>query len=249
MSSIIYEKRNRIAYITLNRPEVFNGYNNAMLRELEKVWYDFRDDPEVWVAVLTGAGRHFCVGHALDSLHEVTEPEPPSIHYGTIEIFKPIIAAVNGNAMGGGCSMALGCDIRIAADNARFGYPQTQVGHMSLGGHQRLPRMTHPGIALEMMLTGDAIDAQQALQLGLVNHIAPVTNLMAEATKLAEKIAGNGPLAVRATKEAFVRGQTMPIQQGIRMAALLYRGLINTEDAQEGLKAFKEKRKPNYKGK
>lgn len=246
---IIYEKKDRIAYITLNRPEAFNAYDNVMLRELEKVWYDFRDDPEVWVAVLTGAGRHFCVGHDLESLHEVTEPEPPSIHYGSIEIYKPIIAAVNGNAMGGGCSMALGCDLRVAADNARFGYPQTQVGHMSLGGHQRLPRMTFPGIALEMMLTGDAIDAREAFRLGLVNRVVPLKDLISETTKLAQKIAQNGPLAVRATKEAFIRGQAIPLQQGIRMAALLYGRIAPTEDAQEGLKAFKEKRKPVWKGK
>lgn len=246
---IIYEKKDRIACITLNRPEAFNAYDNVMLRELEKVWYDFRDDPEVWVAILTGAGRHFCVGHDLESLHEVTEPEPPSIHYGSIEIYKPIIAAVNGNAMGGGCSMALGCDLRVAADNARFGYPQTQVGHMSLGGHQRLPRMTFPGIALEMMLTGDAIDAREAFRLGLVNRVVPLQDLMSEATRLAQRIAQNGPLAVRATKEAFIRGQAMPLQQGIRMAALLYGRIATTEDAQEGLKAFKQKRKPVWKGK
>lgn len=248
MSSILYEKKGHIAYVTLNRPQAFNAYNNEMLRELEKVWYDFRDDPEAWVAILTGAGRHFCVGHDLDSLHEVTEPEPPSIHYGSIEIYKPIIAAVNGNAMGGGCSTALGCDLRLAADNARFGYPQVQVGHMSLGGHQRLPRMTFPSIALEMMLTGEAIDAQESYRLGLVNRVVPLAELMPAATRLAERIAQNGPLAVRATKEAFLRGQTMPLQQGIRMAALLYAQLATTEDAQEGLKAFREKRKPAWKG-
>ena len=248
MSLIIYEKKNCIACITLNRPEANNAYNNSMLRELEKAWYDFRDDDEVWVAILTGAGKHFCVGPGVDSLPKEHEQEPPTVHYGTIEIFKPVIAAVNGNAMGGGCSMALACDIRIAAENARFGYSQVRVGRISRSGAYTLPRMTFPGMAMEMMLTGEAIGAQEAYRVGLVNRVVPLKDLMSEATKLAEKIAANGPLAVRATKEALIRGQSMPFNQGIRMADLLRGRLIASEDAAEGLKALKEKRAPIWKG-
>lgn len=257
MSDVLYEKKDKLAYITLNRPGALNAYTDKMTLELEQIWYDFRDDSELWVAIVTGAGeKAFCSGH---DIRDVAEPQvmkaeradladvAPTMWYSDIEIYKPIIAAVNGYALGGGCSLALACDIRIAAETAAFGYPQPRSGFMSLGGHQRLPRMIPAGKALEMMLTGDLIDAREAERLGLVSKVVSGAELMATATKVAERLCENGPLAVRATKEAFIRGQRLPMSEGIRMARDIWNRLKQSEDAKEGLKAFLEKRKPVWK--
>jgi enoyl-CoA hydratase len=251
MTYVLYEKKDRTVTITLNRPEKLNAYTAQDIQELEKAWYKFRDDPDAWTAILTGAGKAFCAGHDLASLPELCEPEPPSIHYRNLELFKPIICAVNGHALGGGCSMTMGCDIRIAAENATFGYPQPNYALTSLGGHQWMPRMTFRGIAMEMMLTGDRITAQEAYRIGLVNKVVPLDQLMPTALKLAERINANGPLAVRATKEDFLVGERMLWQpDGTNFSRLNYAKLWYTsEDVKEGLKAFQEKRKPVYKGK
>lgn len=248
-----YEKRGRIAHVTLNRPQVLNSYHNAMLEEMVAIWSDFRNDDEAWVAILSGAGeRAFCSGHDLkaeENLDEAIFREPPSLHYGGIEVYKPIIAAIHGYCLGGGMSMALGCDIRIASDDAQFGYPQPKYGLMSFGGHQRLPRMTFPGIAMELMLTGDLIDARRAYELGLVNRVVPRAELMATAERLAERLCQNAPLSVRAHKEAFLRGQRMPLNEGVHLAMLLYRKISQSEDTRAGLQAFLNRQPtPQWKG-
>jgi len=247
----LYEKKGHTVIVTLNRPEKLNAYRSEDIRELEKRWYEFRDDPDAWTAILTGAGKAFCAGHDLAGLEELCEPEPPSLHYRNLELFKPVICAVNGHALGGGCSMTMGCDIRIAAEDATFGYPQPNYALTSLGGHQWMPRMTFRGIAMEMMLTGDRMTAQEAYRVGLINKVVPLAELMPAALKLAERINSNGPLAVRATKEDFLLGERQLWQpDGTNFSRLNFAKLwLTSEDVKEGMKAFQEKRKPVYKGK
>lgn len=242
----IYEKKPPIAYVTLNRPEVQNAYGNASVQEWLEIWTDFDKDPNLRVAILTGAGKGFCAGHDMSILGE--EDEPPSVHYGTLYVSKPIIAALNGAAIGGGASFAFGCDIRIASEKARIGYPQVKWGIQSLGGHQRMPKMTFPGVAAYYMLTGELIDAQEAYRLGLVNKVVPHEKLMEEAERVAKILAENAPLAVKNTKEMLTRGQRMNVQDGVRMSKFMSNLLLQTEDAKEGVRAFQEKRKPAYKG-
>ena len=251
MPDILYEKKDHIAVVTMNRPEKLNAYDIPMLRELEQTWYKFRDDDDAWVAIFTGAGRAFCAGHGLDSLEELgTLVEPPSIHYGTLDIFKPIIAAVNGHALGGGCSMVMGSDLAVAAENATFGYPQPAYGLTSLGGHQWLPRMVSAKVAAEIMLTGERYSAEQFYKMGLINKVVPLDQLMPEAFKMAERLTKNGPIALYATKENLIRGmRTIYLPDGVRFSQLNYIRVWNTEDRAEGLKAFQEKRPPQWKAK
>lgn len=250
MPDILYEKKDHISIITMNRPDKLNAYDDDMLAELGQTWYKFRDDPDAWVAIFTGAGKSFCSGHILANLDRLgTTVEPPSIHYRTIVLSKPIIAAVNGHALGGGCSMVMGCDLAIAAENATFGYPQVGYGVTSLGGHQWLPKMIPLKKAMEIMLTGNRYSAQEFYELGLVNMVVPPDQLMPEAMKLAEKIAGNAPIAVQATKEDILYGLrvnwTPP--NASEFVKLNYNKCWNSEDRVEGFNAFKEKRKPEWK--
>jgi len=243
----IYEKKAPIAYVTMNRPESQNAYFNAVVKEWLEIWTDFENDPELRVAILTGAGKGFCSGHDMSILGESDE-EPPSVHYGTLYVSKPIIAAINGAAIGGGSSFAFGCDIRIASEKARLGYPQVKWGIQSLGGHQRMPKMTFSGIAGYYMLTGELMDAQEMYRLGLVSKVVPHEKLMEEAERIAKSLCENAPLSVRNTKEMLTRGQRMNIQDGVRMSKFMSQGLRNSEDYKEGIQAFKEKRKPVWKG-
>lgn len=264
METIIYEKRDRIAYLTLNRPEVMNAMNPLMGRELAQAWTDFRDDPEAWVAIVTGAGeRAFSAGADLKAMAERTQedfarefwhPDPRgSVAYGGImrglEVYKPIIAAVNGFALGGGLELALSCDIRIASENARFGLAEvTRALIPGAGGTQRLPRMIPMAIAMHMLLTGEPLDAQEAYRVGLVNKVVPAAELIPTAEGIARRICENGPLAVKAIKEAAYKGLNMTLDHGLRLEQLLSQMIRRTEDAKEGPRAFAEKRKPAYKG-
>lgn len=241
----LYEKQGRIGVITLNRPERLNAYTAQGILELHDLWYEIDKDPDVWAIVVKANGRAFCAGHDVRS--EDPFPEPPSLHYGGIEIYKPIIAAVHGYCLGGGASMALACDIRICSEDAQFGYPQVTYGIMSMGGHQRLPRMTFHGMAVHYMLTGDLFGAQEALRLGLVSKVVPNDQLVAEAMAFAEKLAKNAPLSVRATKEALMRGREVNLQEGLHIAKMISRRLRQSEDAQEGLRSFAEKRSAVWK--
>ncbi len=257
--AIIYEKKDRIAYITLNRPRVLNAINAQMGREMHEALYDFRDDPEVWVAIISGAGeKAFSSGH---DLKEDTEegfeeewkasfwkPQAPTI-FGTLEIWKPIIAAINGYCLAGGLEVALACDIRIAAENARFGMSEVLRALVPGGGGvQRLPRIVPLGIAIELLLTGDMIEAWEAYRIGLVNKVVPLPELMPAAEKLARKICDNGPLTVRAIKESAMRGLDVPLEQALRLNATLTQINHTTEDSMEGPRAFIEKRRPEYRG-
>ena len=254
MNFILYDVKDKIATITLNRPDKLNAYNEEMVGELYETWQEFAQDDAAWTAIVTGAGdRSFCSGHdlamILESDGQNKDHDSPTMWYGELEIYKPIIAAVNGYAFGGGCSLALSCDIRIASEKATFGYPQPRYGAMSLGGHQRLPKTIPPGIAMEFILTGRNIPAEEAARWGMVNKVVPPEDLMDEARAMARLINQNAPLSVRHTKEALLKGMRTPdVREGINMAKLISYRLQTSEDTKEGLAAFTEKRKPEWRG-
>jgi enoyl-CoA hydratase/carnithine racemase len=260
MPVVVYEKRDKIAHITLNRPEALNAISSEVLNELTKAWIDVRDDPEVWVTIVTGAGeRAFSAGADLKEIAKSyaeagKEGRPPTLPFPEIcpmrglEVWKPFIAAINGIATGGGLELAMTCDIRIAADTARLGLMETKQSLIpGWGGTQRLPRLVPFGKALEILLTGDFVDAQEALRIGLVNKVVPAAELMSAAEALANHLCENGPLALRAAKEAAYRGVRTTLEEGLRLETLIAAGLFMSEDAKEGPRAFVEKRKPVYK--
>ncbi len=248
---IDYKKEGRIAIFTINRPEAMNALSEEVHQKLNAAMTDFRDDPELWVAILTGAGdRAFSAGQDISSFRPGPMGKRVSAYNLADKIWKPFIAAINGYALGGGLELALTCDIRIAADHARLGQPEVNIGFMTGGGgSQRLPRFLPRAIAAEMLLTGRMIDAQEALRIGLVNRVVPLAQLMTTAREIAETICQKGPLGVRATKEAMVRGYSMPLDEGLKLEFDLSEALRSTEDYMEGAKAFVEKRKPAYRGK
>ena len=250
---IDYKKEGKIAIFTINRPQALNAMNPMGLEEFNKALIEFRDDPEVWVGIITGAGdRAFCAGADIKETLPVMKADKdlaPTILRG-MEVYKPLIAAVNGIALGGGLEFALACDIRIAAENARFGSTEVNVGLIpGWGATQRLPRLIPAGIAAEMIFTGKIIDAKEAYRIGLVNAVVPQEKLMATAMDLAGNICKVAPLAVRAAKEAISRGADTTLEEGLRIELNLEYKVLQTEDFIEGTTAFAEKRKPNYKGK
>jgi E-phenylitaconyl-CoA hydratase len=257
--NIIYEKKGRIAVITINRPERMNAIDPQTSQELLSAWSDFRDDNELWVAVFTGAGeRAFSAGLDLVAVAEAFTGGMVgglqfAVPFGGItrgfEIFKPMIAAINGHCLAGGLEMALCCDIRIAAENATFGLMEvTRAIIPGAGGTQRLPRAIGLPKALELIITGSRIDAQTALRYGLLSQVVPLPELMPKAMALAELICQNGPIAVRLAKEAACRGYDMTLEQGLAVEQKLSDEVWRTEDSREGPVAFAQKRKPEYKG-
>ncbi len=255
--AVDYKKEGRIAVFTINRPEALNAINVATNRELSEALTDFREDPELWVGIITGAGeRAFCAGADINDMLPFLKEHrerpwdfPPTIMRG-LELWKPLIAAINGMAFGGGLEIALACDLRIAADTARLGLPEVTLGAMpGWGGTQRLPRLVPWCKAAEMMLMGKPVDAQEAYRIGLVNKVVPAEEVMPVAREWAEAICRVAPLAVRATKEAMVRGSGMSLEEGLRLENYLFAGVLGTEDFTEGTTAFVAKRKPSFKAK
>ena len=254
--AIDYSKEGRIGIITLNRPEAYNSVNIATIRELHDALVTLRDDPEVWAGIITGAGeKAFCAGADIKEMlpfikeHEKRPWDFPATILRGLDLWKPLVAAINGVALGGGLEIALACDIRIAAENARLGTPEVTLGIMpGWGGTQRLPRMIPWCKAAEIVLMGKPIDAQEAYRIGLVNKVVPLPELMPTARKWAEIICEAGPLAVRAAKEAMLRGSSMPLEDGLRLENSLFTHLLDTEDYVEGKTAFVEKRKPLSNG-
>ena len=249
---IHYERRGRTVLITLEGDSDLNL--GVVGDDLQARIEDYRDDDDLWCAVVTGAGtKAFSAGANLKNLVErgfgsFWTPRAINLVSGA-EMTKPLIAAVNGYALGAGMMFALACDIRIAAEGAQFGLPEVKYGFPpGMGATLRLPRIMPLGPALEMLLTGDRISAEDALRWGLVNRIVPAGQLVPEAMALAERIAANPPLAVRATKEITMRGLDMPFEQGFRLQETLSNICRATEDAKEGPRAFAEKRKPDFKG-
>lgn len=247
-----------IALLRLNRPEAMNAIDPEMRAAIRAAWREVAANDAVRVAVLTGAGeRAFCVGSDLkktmppkESFAELTFGRAESDHLLTgMEMDKPIIAAINGIAVGGGLELALACDIRLASQSAQFGLPEVRVGSMpGAGGTQRLPRTVGSSAAMTLLLTGDRIDAAEAYRIGLVSGLYDSAELLPAAMALAERIAGNAPLAVRAVKQMVRIGADLPLNAGVTLERLAFGTLRDTEDRIEGRKAFQEKRKPVYRG-
>ena len=248
--AVDYEKEGRIAIFTINRPEAMNALNTQVRQELNQALIDFRDDPDLWVGIITGAGEK-----AFSAGADIKEFRPGPIQTGGAvawvrpdQIWKPIIAALNGFALGGGLELAMECDLRIAAEHARLGQPEVNIGFMpGAGGTQRLTRFVGRAMAAEILLTGRHIDAQEAYRIGLVNKIVPLDQLMPTARELAETICQRGPMGVRATKEAMIRGYDLTLEQGLRLERDLANRVRTTQDFMEGARAFAEKRKPAYR--
>ncbi|MGH7815344.1 MAG: enoyl-CoA hydratase-related protein [Candidatus Binataceae bacterium] len=255
---IKYEKRGHLAYITFNRPDRMNALHPPCHSEMTQVWDDFAADKAMWIAILTGAGeKAFSAGNDLrytaENSASTAEMVPARGGFAGItaryDILKPIIAAVNGYALGGGFEIALACDIVIAADHAMFGLPEPRVGLMALaGGVHRLPRHIPLKIAMGMMLTGRKITAQQAHELGIVNEVVPAKDLMAAAERWANEIMECSPASIRATKEAAMGGLGMPVEQAIEKHFDGISKLFRSPDVIEGPLAFAQKRKPNWSG-
>ncbi|HWO93835.1 MAG TPA: enoyl-CoA hydratase-related protein [Dehalococcoidia bacterium] len=258
----LYEKKNHIAYITINRPEVRNALHPPANWELAEIWDDFANDPDAWVAILTGAGEHaFSAGNDLKYTAERGlggggEGERPMMSpsgFGGItsrfDLWKPTIAAVNGFAVGGGLEMALSLDIIIAAEHAQLGLPEPKRGLIAgAGGIHRLPRAIPRKIAMGMILTGKHITAQEAYRYGLVNEVVPLADLIPTAERWANEIIECSPVAVRASKQGAVMGLEMPLQDAMRAQFDQMEAWRDSDDIREGPRAFAEKRKPNWSG-
>ena len=248
---VIFEKRAPVAYVTINRPERLNACDFETYTRLTEVWTEFRDDPTLRVAIFTGVGeRAFCAGSDIKSNYvERTGAENSTSPYRVMrELPKPIIAAINGHANGGGLEQALACDIRVAAEHAQFGLGEVRLGWLpGGGGTQRLPRLIPLGRALEMLYTGKRIDALEALRLGLVDYVLPMSQLIAKCEEMAAEICKSAPLAVQKIKEVVLRGLDIPLEEGLKLEQEMYQSLTKTEDAREGARAFAEKRVPKWK--
>ncbi len=252
MSKVLFEKRGPVAYVTINRPERLNACDFETYEMLAQAWCEFRDDPELRVAILTGAGeRAFCAGSDVKANYVerfAAEWENPLFSV-LFDLYKPIIAAINGHANGGGLEQALACDIRVAAEHAQFGLGEVRLGWLpGGGGTQRLPRLIPLGRALEMLYTGRRIGAQEALRLGLVDYVVPMAELMSKCEEIAAEICKSAPLAVERIRQAVLRGLDLPLAEGLKLERDLYRFLQGTEDAREGARAFAEKRPPRWRG-
>ncbi len=253
---IKYEKRDHIAYITFNRPERMNALHPACHVEMDQVWDDFVGDKAMWVAIVTGAGdKAFSAGNDLRWTAEHRGEQLMRSKGGfagitaRYDIFKPIIAAVNGFALGGGFEIALSCDIIIAAEHARFGLPEPRVGLMAAaGGVHRLPRHIPLKIAMGMILTGKHITAQEAHKWGIANEVVPLKDLISTSERWAHEIMECSPLAVQASKEAALTGLGIPVEQAIAKHYAGQDRLFKSKDAVEGPLAFSQKRKPNWTG-
>lgn len=252
------ERRNRIAYVTINRPDKLNALNAQAKVELKESFESIQADPEVDVVILTGSGeKAFVAGTDIKELTELDERKGMAFSEGGQAVLnlienlgKPVIAAVNGYALGGGAELALACHMRIASENAKFGQPEVNLGIIpGYGGTQRLTRLVGKGRATEMILGGDQIDAEEALRIGLVNKVVPLADLIKTAEALAQKIISKGQVAVKLALEAVNATQKLPLNQGQSLEAELFGRCCASEDSKEGTTAFLEKRKPVFKNK
>jgi enoyl-CoA hydratase len=257
-ANLLLDHDDEIAVVTVNRPRVLNALDRETMGELRQVALDLRHDDTVRSVIITGAGEKAFVAGA--DIAELARLGPTAgrayVASGqhVLELLenlgKPVIAAVNGFALGGGCELAMACTLRVASESARFGQPEVKLGLIpGYGGTQRLARLVGKGRALDLLLTGRTIDAGEALSMGLVNRVVPAANLMAEARSLARLVTANGPLAVRYAIEAVNRGLEVSLSDGAFLEATLFGMALATDDAREGTSAFLEKRKPAFAGK
>ncbi len=250
LENVVYDKKGPIAYVTLNRPKVMNALNNATIIELRAAFEDARDDSAVHGVILTGAGeRAFAAGADIAEIANNTAVEAEEAtrrgHLG-----KPVIAAVNGFALGGGCEMAMACTIRIAAESAKFGQPEVKLGVMpGYGGTQRMPRLVGRGRALKLILSGEIIDAAEAYRIGLVDELVPDAHVIERAETVLKKIIANAPLSVKYALEAVNKGLEASVAEGLLIEASLFAVCASTDDKKEGTSAFLEKRAPKFQGK
>ncbi len=255
--TLFCEKRDGIAFVTIHRPEKLNALNQQVMSELRACFEHLRDDAETRAVILTGSGdKSFVAGADINELAVQTPVGGKEMSLSgqrTLDLIenlgKPVIAAVNGFALGGGCELAMACTLRIASENARFGQPEVKLGIIpGYAGTQRLPRLVGKGRALEMLLAGEPISAQEAYRIGLINQIVPLKDLLATAESLARKIMASGPLAVRFAMEAVNHGMEMTEAEGQFLEATLFGLCCTTEDKNEGTRAFLEKRPPKFVG-
>lgn len=257
-ANLLYEAEGPLAILTVNRPEVRNALNRATIEDLERALDEAEGDDCVRVVILTGAGdRAFIAGADLNEMvarNTITELGPVNRQRRRVAerlegMAKPTIAAVNGFALGGGCELATACTLRVAADTAKFGQPEVNLGIIpGLGGTQRLSRLVGKGRALELVLTGDIIDAQEAYRIGLVNRIVPAAEVLTVAKELGRRLAEKPPVALRAAKDAINLGYDLALPAALELENRLFAICTGTEDKAEGVAAFLEKRKPEWKG-
>ncbi len=250
--TVTYERDGHVATITYNRPEALNAINQELREDLNASWVTFREDDEAWVAIVTGAGRAFSAGADLRQSAKpqgTTHWETPSMNSleSGIEIWKPIIAAVNGYCLGFACTLVAACDFVIASERAEFGFPEVRIGVPTIQGSIRMPMKVGWQNAMELLLIGERVNAQRAKEMGLVGKVVPHDDLMKEARMLADRICLSAPLAVRATKEVAMRGQQLPFVDAIRFGETMRKVAGATEDAAEGGRANREKRAPVWK--
>jgi len=256
--TLLYEKRDGVAIVVVNRPDKLNALNQTVMKDLGACFAAIRDDDHVRAVILTGAGeKAFVAGADINELAVQTPVEGKETSLGGQGILdaienlgKPVIAAVNGYALGGGCELAMACTLRIASENARFGQPEVKLGIIpGYAGTQRLPRLVGKGLAHQMILTGDPITAAEAYRIGLVNQVVPLGELIPAAEALARKIMANAPLAVKFAMEAVNHGMEMTAEQGQFLEATLFGLCCTTADMKEGTRAFLEKRPAKFTGK
>ncbi len=255
--ALLFEVRDKVAYLTINRPEAMNAMDPQTYQELSQAWVEVRDNPDIWVAIITGAGdKAFTAGADLKAtiprqpeMWEFWQTQREQILNRGLEVWKPVIAAVNGYCLAGGMTLLFATDIRVAAEHAVFEISEVKRGILpGNGGTQRALRQLPYPIAMELLLLGNRIDAQEAYRIGLINKVVPMDQLMATAEDYARRLCQNPPLAVQAIKELAVRGQYVHLSDGLRLESAISFALRQTEDAKEGPRAFAEKRPANFKG-
>jgi len=252
---ILTEKKGRVGFVTLNRPKALNALSDGLINEINNAVKLYQDDKDIGSIVITGSEKAFAAGADIKEMEKVTLPEAYNRDmlaqwHDLTKIRKPIIAAVNGYALGGGCELAMMCDIIIAGDKAVFGQPEIKLGTIpGCGGTQRLVRAIGKSKAMELVLTGNNLSAVDAERAGLVSRVVPATELLSEATKLAEKIASHSQLTVAMAKEAVNESYELTLQEGIKFERRLFHSTFGTHDQKEGMNAFVEKRNPVWENK
>lgn len=246
MEWIDYETKDKIAYITLNRPEKLNAINFQMFESLWTAFHRYESDPDTWVAILSGKGRTFCAGHDHNERRSMAVDE---LFVSALNLSKPLIVAVHGHCVGMALALVFCSDIRIGTEDSQYGWPNVRLGVSSIGAPAFMPHFLPRNFGYEYMFTGDLMPAREAFRLGLLNHLTTQDTLMTTAENVAGKISANAPLAVQAMKEATLLGLGLPMEQRLKISKMITERVAETDDALEGSLAFSEKRKPVWRGK